>query len=572
MDKLAIIHERNPAFPDTDKIQTLAQQKVDEQNKLRKLYNDSVAFIAAEEWSKALDAFNTLYEKSPEYEDVAIRLVMVSHFHELSSLQAKAEIHLKQKQFVESIDQLDEIKLKNKDYKKADIANLRQKGVENLYEHAQKLVGDEQFSEAIIQLDALAQRQADYSGLEELRQQAKVGQDRKKHYQELESLYLEAGSLLEEKKHQAVLEKWQEIEDKRGNLSFTDTKATVRLAQQGLYLDAVAALTHNSPRRALELWKILKGFASNYSDDQRVEQRAQQQLKWQKWGLWAVGVAVIAVLLFWGGWALLSEEDDRVTPTNIPDHTRIAEETQPAVSILAAATPTKTQTPKPTHTIAPTTATTPTNTPEPSATPVNTPTDTPTKTPTATYIPEPEFTAVALGPSSIFIADDEKSTVLVYIDTDEEVIVLGRSSNSHWLYVRNSAEIEGFVSKYRFEYNFDIDSLPIATPDPSYTPPATVPPPPSETQQGLTLDIWPIGDGRCNGGSWFQTIFMEGHGGDGVYTYYWDGQNVGGPVTNQSITFEIQHTGGGFSKPGRVTSGDGQVRETILFLNPPTCN
>ncbi len=63
---------------------------------------------------------------------------------------------------------------------------------------------------------------------------------------------------------------------------------------------------------------------------------------------------------------------------------------------------------------------------------------------------------------------------------------------------------------------------------------------------------------------------MEGQGGNGVYTYFWEGQQIAGPVAG-SATFEISHANGGASGTGRVQSGDGQATETILFVSPPAC-
>ncbi len=552
-----------PEHPDPQHIKQQAENKVEHQKKLRQLYNEGVEHSRKEEWEQALNTFRELNKLDRDYEDVNNRLVSSGHFYELASMLGKAEQALKEKNFATCIDTLDKIKERTPDYKKLEIAVLRQKALERFFTYGQDLLASQQFEDTLAAVTELRQRQSDFSGLDALEKEAQSGKNAQDLRHELDKMYQQGLKQIDAQNYAAALKTWTQIEEQRGDLAYSDQQGLVRQAKNGLYANA-RALLNDDPAQALDIWQQLYAFDPAYIDVHEVEETAKQKLTQkqirQTWGI-RVGIGIVALIaiLFLGREALNGIGGNK-TPT--PDLT------QTVVAANHLANPTSTPTKEPTNTPKPTEP--PTITPvEPTKTAVP-PTNTPT--PTATDTPKPQDTAVALGPSSIFIADDENSTELVYIDTNEEVTVLGRSSNSHWLYVRNSEGIEGFVSKYRFEYGFEIGLLPIATPDPSYTPPATVPPQPSETQQGLTLDIWPIGDGRCSGGSWFQTIFMEGHGGNGVYTYYWDEQNVGGPVTNQSTTFEIQHSGGGFSKTGRVTSGDGQMRETILFLNPPTCN
>jgi hypothetical protein len=86
----------------------------------------------------------------------------------------------------------------------------------------------------------------------------------------------------------------------------------------------------------------------------------------------------------------------------------------------------------------------------------------------------------------------------------------------------------------------------------------------------LTLDLWTVSDGRCQSGSWFKDVFMQGHGGNGSYSYFWNGVKQGGPTGN-SITFEVQGSDGPIIGKGRVESGDGQVVETNLFVTAVNC-
>lgn len=96
-------------------------------------------------------------------------------------------------------------------------------------------------------------------------------------------------------------------------------------------------------------------------------------------------------------------------------------------------------------------------------------------------------------------------------------------------------------------------------------------PPPKTTLPAvaLRLDIWPIGDGRCDGSTWVRDIFMQGQGGNGNYTYFWNDEQKGGP-TSSSMTFEVRGTANTVNGTGRVVSG-GQSVETILFVPGITC-
>jgi hypothetical protein len=90
----------------------------------------------------------------------------------------------------------------------------------------------------------------------------------------------------------------------------------------------------------------------------------------------------------------------------------------------------------------------------------------------------------------------------------------------------------------------------------------------------LSLNIWGLSETiRCEDGSaaWFQTVFMEGTGGSGTYTYFWEGEQIGGP-TNGSITKELRSNGGAIVGNGVITSSDGQSITKGLFLANPGCN
>ncbi|MBU0703930.1 MAG: lytic transglycosylase domain-containing protein [Chloroflexi bacterium] len=115
---------------------------------------------------------------------------------------------------------------------------------------------------------------------------------------------------------------------------------------------------------------------------------------------------------------------------------------------------------------------------------------------------------------------------------------------------------------------------PTLTPTLTSTPPATAtitltPTIPADCEGGpLWLETWYL-DRVYTADGWTATIFIEGHGGDCVYTYAWEGEIKGGPMLGP-ITFEISHTDRSAIIMGTasVTSA-GETVEKSLFIKPP---
>lgn len=187
--------------------------------------------------------------------------------------------------------------------------------------------------------------------------------------------------------------------------------------------------------------------------------------------------------------------------------------------------------------------------------------------------PTPESQTTALDAATIFCGPNVTYPAVKDIPASTVVQVLGRWSNSSWLYIQDASNAEGFVAASRFDFPFaQILSLPIVQPDQDCgsnitgTPPSV---PSSTPSAALQLDIWHIGDGRCDGTVWIRDIYMQGQGGNGTYTYFWNGELKGGPSSN-SVTFEVRGTGGTINGTGQVSSG-GQTVEKILFVPGITC-
>ena len=217
-------------------------------------------------------------------------------------------------------------------------------------------------------------------------------------------------------------------------------------------------------------------------------------------------------------------------------------------------TPTPEPTAKPTETIASPTAT---NSPEP------------TSEPTATEMVD---TAVALLSSSLYISPDSNSQEITFIGVGDAVTVLGRSEVGEWLYVQNEAGQQGFVHKPRLEWSGDFDALATMTGTAvSSINNATNNSCANNACPALAITLYPLPGGRCEATVKYRTIFIQGSGGDGSYTYYWNNQKIAGP-TDDGFGFEVSsNDGAAIIGVGKVVSGDGQTVELELFVSEFSC-
>ncbi|MCP4361979.1 MAG: SH3 domain-containing protein, partial [Chloroflexi bacterium] len=196
---------------------------------------------------------------------------------------------------------------------------------------------------------------------------------------------------------------------------------------------------------------------------------------------------------------------------------------------------------------------------------------------TLTVVPsqsDDEKQATAVLSSSLFSQPDSDTPELTFIGIGEVVIVLGQSDNGEWLYVQNDEEIAGFVHTPRLDWSGDLASLPVIT-----AKSATAPPPTTDTVCGdqncppLSLDIYPLDGSWCANGRFYRTVFMMGQGGDGRYTYYWNEQKIGGPLTGEGFGFNVSSLdAAAVIGTGKVVSGDGQSAEKELFISNFTCD
>ncbi|MCB8986657.1 MAG: protein kinase [Ardenticatenaceae bacterium] len=182
----------------------------------------------------------------------------------------------------------------------------------------------------------------------------------------------------------------------------------------------------------------------------------------------------------------------------------------------------------------------------------------------------PALSATTLLPSSLFAAPDAEAAELAISDVGDVLTVLGRSEQGNWLYVLDGDYNSGYIFGDRVAWSGNFDALPVvpaSRPASSSTAEACSP----GACPKLTLDLYPL-DGRCAAGIRYRTIYMQGQGGDGRYTYYWNGTKVAGPLTT-GFGFEINNrTGPRVTGTGKVVSGDGQSAEKPLVISEFPCN
>ncbi len=183
-------------------------------------------------------------------------------------------------------------------------------------------------------------------------------------------------------------------------------------------------------------------------------------------------------------------------------------------------------------------------------------------------------TAVTLESATIFNTPDFAGDAanLPFVTAGDIVDLIGQNSTGKWLYIRDKNGNEGYVWSELFEYPPEFDPLPIvnteasnSTLDGSNSGGST-----QSGATGLTADVF-FNAGSCSGGVWTRPIFMEGRGGDGRYSYYWNDELKAGPISS-STTFDISATNGAVIGKARIESGDGQSVERDFYVPPEDCN
>jgi serine/threonine protein kinase len=271
----------------------------------------------------------------------------------------------------------------------------------------------------------------------------------------------------------------------------------------------------------------------------------------------------------------------------------------PTATTTPTATATATATPLPaaTDTLTPTPSPSPTPTPTPTrtatATATSAPTATSTATPTATPTPAPAATATPLPPSptATSVAGAVVSppgadlrpgattwwSVRQRLPAGTELELLGYDSRfPEWVYVRTlDGAATGWTQVTNLDLRRELSELPLVTPVPTFTPTSAAPSPSPSTARPcaggpLRLNAWYV-NRTCTAGGWVATIFVEGLGGACLYTYEWEGEVKGGPMSI-SMTFDVASAGFGGAIVGTasVTSAGATVSADV-FVPAPDC-
>ncbi|MEJ2750087.1 MAG: hypothetical protein P8183_19600, partial [Anaerolineae bacterium] len=130
----------------------------------------------------------------------------------------------------------------------------------------------------------------------------------------------------------------------------------------------------------------------------------------------------------------------------------------------------------------------------------------------------------------------------------------------------------GYVFADQINWTGEIETLPVIDATATSVPAAAA----TETCDGqcgqLWLDAYPLPGGRCEGRIIYVTVYMRGQEGSGIYTYYWNGKKVAGPLQNKGYGFEVNNLNGTVIGRAKVISSDGQSAEKDLFISDFSCN
>jgi tRNA A-37 threonylcarbamoyl transferase component Bud32 len=513
----------------------------------------------------------------------------------LARLWLQASQAFDEENYIGCIEKVDELNRTGADYQAEQAAQLRQDSVKALYDQALAFFQEGQFGEALVVVTALRDMAPSYPNLSHLDSQIRQSVQSNSIQSDLDLLYDEAVTHLEAHEYEKALDKWETIEVERKNLPYRDRMNVEERAKSGicarLYNDAFVAISEQKPNTALYKWKQIKAIDPDFPDEDGILDLVQRMLdtnkgiqKRDKWLLIGAVTAGIIFLLFAFGWRAINNEERFAdgTGNNVqaaalvtepatksPTATTIASETAvstPKEAVLedtkSVETATSTVTSTPTATLPPTATATPPST----ESPTSKPTDTPTSSPTPTNV------GLVLENASLFNTPSPDGEELAVVEEGDNIIVMGRAENDNWLFVGNGDQT-GFVFRNLLQWDGDVSQLQIYTH--TNTGQGNEVPTPFATKEitPLSFDLWPLPDTAvCTESGWEQDIFFQGHGGNGIYAYYWDDKLVDEPTNGETI-YRLVSAGGPVAGIGRVESGAGAQywQEKPLYIDPPNC-
>ncbi|PIE79804.1 MAG: hypothetical protein CSA11_10515 [Chloroflexi bacterium] len=509
----------------------------------------------------------------------------------LTRLWLQATEAFDSKDHVNCIEKIDELTRTGADYQTEQAAQLRAESTKRLYDQALELFHEGQFGEALLAVTSLRDLAPQYPNLGHLESQIRQSVQTDTIHSDLDTLYEEAVDALESHDYETALTKWQKINEKRGNLPYRDRMQVEERAKGGicarLYNDAFLAAAKEKPYLALDLWDQIKSIDPDFQDEDGVlglterlintNEEVKERDKRLLIGALIVGTLFIltAVVLRFSDRGAVSAQEVASSSQATPVIAHTATSLSPTQTAnpqlteegLAFLTSTKTATPTVTAT------TTETATVRATATAAITLTKTPISIPSATTTPVgtslPSDIGLVLENSSIFAIPNLNGEELAVVEAGDSIVVIGRSIDNKWLFVGHG-DIAGFVFRERLEWNGTAAELPVYTH--SNTDAAAEASPEATGEiTALEFDLWPLPETAvCTESGWEQDIFLQGHGSNGIYAYYWEGNFIEGP-TSSSYVYRVTSLGGDLAGTGRVESGGGMWRESTIYIEAPNC-
>ncbi len=298
----------------------------------------------------------------------------------------------------------------------------------------------------------------------------------------------------------------------------------------------------------------------------------------RRW-LWGVGGLGVVVALLLVGYAFMGRGRPTApftptTPAVVPVVASASDTPAPSWTPVPSPSSSSTPTPSLTPVPSPSSTSTPTDTPIPSATPTLTPKPSPSDTPTPSTVPTPTFgvgsEAVALRNAYVFPTTDSNSTPLTLVHAGESVIV--QAHYGDWLQVRTDGNVTGWVYQPGwFEIAGDISVLPTAIPPQLALSTSTVASTCAGGELTLTLYSDPGSEQCVPGGRWSVNLHFIAHGGNCVYTFFWEGLSVAGPTTANEYIYTVTWGNAALVGTGAVESGGVTVRQELFVPKPSWC-
>ncbi len=512
------------------------------------------------------------------------------HLEHLARLWLQASEAFDETNYIGCIEKVDELTRTGADYQTDQAAQLREESANRLYEQSVGFFQEGHFGEALVVITALRDLKPDYPNLAHLESQVRQSVQSDTIQSDMDKMYEEAVLLLEAHKYEDALDKWEAIEVKRGSLPYRDRMQVEERAKVGiaarLYNNAFVAVAEQKPYLALSIWKQVEAINPDFPDEDGVLELAQRMIdtneeikhrdKWLIAGSLVAGVLIILMAI---GWRFMSSDAVAAgtgatatvpavaviteTVTKAPTKTAVPATTtptkKPTENLLVSETQSATATPQPTNTIVATVVATTVATNTPLAT------DTPTSSPTPTDV------GLVLNNSSLFATPNLSGEELSVLEAGVAIVVLGRSEDGKWFFVGDE-DTAGFIFGERLQWEGEVDGLPVFTHSSGAANVADEPTPVASSEiTPLIFDFWPLPETAvCTTTGWEQDIFFLGHGGNGIYAYYWNGKLIDGP-TNGSYIYRLVSPGGAATGEGRIESGGGLWEQTTLFIEAPNC-